>query len=62
MLKFVSAGEYTGPKMRVMSLEEYADFSEACLESNSRITPENCMDFAEKISRPFTFFPERNPA
>ena len=26
-----------------MTLREYARFSEQCLKSNSRITPENCL-------------------
>jgi hypothetical protein len=38
---------------RKMSMEEYVEFCELCLKSNSRITPENCLQRGEGIPKPF---------
>jgi hypothetical protein len=58
MLKFpaISPSEEL-PAPRIESVREYAVFSELCLRSNSKITPENCMDYRadeRDMRRPFS--------
>ena len=60
MLRFPKVEEPASvPKPR-MSLEEYAAYSEFCVENNSRITPENCLERGKGIRRAFTFKMEKN--
>jgi hypothetical protein len=54
MLNFPKIGTVKEPRLdRRMTLEEYVDFCESCLESNSRVTPENCLPRGEGIRVPF---------
>jgi len=43
MIRFPRISGRPQPKQGKMTLREYARFSEQCLKSNSRITPENCL-------------------
>jgi len=43
MIRFPRVSGKSEPKKPRMSFREYARFSERCLKSNSRITPDNCV-------------------
>ena len=43
MIRFPNVTRQREPKLPGMSIRQYAQFSERCLKSNSRITPGNCM-------------------
>lgn len=54
MLKFPDVQEPRVVTQPRMSLKEYAEFSEFCLNNNPLITSDNCMERGEGISQPFS--------
>lgn len=55
MLEFPKLGNASERRPeRKMSLEEYVEFCEICLQGNRRVTPENCLQRGEGIQKPFT--------